>query len=165
MVFEELAYAFKEYVDNYSVNNAVGKDRMEENYKSVSFTKLERGKQSEMPNCCARFSGTMTENKFHNHSETLSESSERQSANQSMKNCFALNDTVTRSDSFDKCDDTSLKQPPDFYNCSNYLDNYVTKLAAWRLALDTVFVILGIDTFIQTGFTDDIVDKKGHSGL
>ena len=61
--------------------------------------------------------------------------------------------------------DVLHKQSADCDPFSDYFDDYVTQLQAWRTALDTVFVILGIDSFVQTGLTDENSDKSMHSAL
>ena len=165
VVFDELASAFKEFTDLYTAN--AGAVNMGENNKLPDFmarTKCDSGVDSLL----SQETSIQSNNLCINHSLQASQNSDDQIfVNQSMK---AVSDPDDKSESHDDnkstFSDKSPTQAHGFDNCSYYIDDCATKLAAWRKALDTVFVILGIDSFIQTGLTDESTDRKlCHSAL
>ena len=186
MVFDELANAFKEYVDIYTANTGTIKPKLEGNSKQDSFKsqtlsgqiQLSDAENSGDPLLKAKDRLTdvshqslglylKTNYLCGNHSMQVSQDLDHQHlVNQSRKAVSDLDDRTESQTAIDSyfCD-TSPTQPLEFSNYSNYLDDCATKLAAWRTALDTVFMILGIDSFIQTGLTDENMDRKCHSVL
>ena len=139
IVFEELANAFKEYVDTYLANTGFDQRVLATHTGTVI-------NQSE--NCGNH------EDLFESQSMDC-EYSLKQS-NQSVNYDISQNQSVDCDNFYDN-----------IYDCNTnvYFDDYATKLEAWRTALDTVFEILSIDSFVRTGLTDENFDKSVYSSL
>ena len=176
-VFDELSYAFKDYVDTYSVNVGIDKEMIKENIKYMNDTLVcrsemqmrEETRRAEtvcVTETVTEISGTIIQESYDNQSVSACQGTEKSLLSHTRKVDHNLDESlVAQSDLYSNLDEELQAQSVDCDNSCNYLDDYVTKLAAWRTALDTVFLILSIDSFIQTGLTDENVDNKVHSAL
>ena len=181
VIFDELANAFKDYADIHTANTGgkiweennkqgnfksqvfydsgealLGLKRMsfrqKENISDVSL--LSQGLSDKMNNFCGK------------HSMQASQDSDDQNFVNHSKKAVSDPDDKIESQIESTFSEASPTQRLDCDNCSYYIDDCATKLAVWKKALDTVFVILGIDSFIQTGLTDESSDRKlCHSAL
>ena len=139
IVFEELANAFKEYVDAYLANTGFDQRVLATHSETVI-------NQSES---CGNH-----EDLFEGQSWDGEHSLEQ--SNQSVNYDISRNQSADCDNSYDN-----------IYDCNTnvYFDDYATKVEAWRAALDAVFEILSIDSFVRTGLTDENFDKGVYSSL
>ena len=183
VIFDELANAFKDYVDIHTANTGVKileENNKQGNFKSQVFydsgeallgLKRKSFRQKENISDVSLLSQELSD-KMNNfcgkHSMQASQDSDDQNFVNHSRKAFSDPDEKTESpiEIESTFCDASPTQPLDCDNCSYYIDDCATKLAVWKKALDTVFVILGIDSFIQTGLTDESSDRKlCHSAL
>ena len=139
IVFEELATAFKEYVDTYLANTGFDQ-RVLAAHTGTVINQLE--------------SCDNQEDLFESQSMDCEHSLEQ--SNQSVNYDISQNQSADCDNSYDNIYD---------WNINVYFDDYATKVEAWRTALDTVFEILSIDSFVRTGLTDENFDKGVYSSL
>ena len=139
IVFEELANAFKEYVDTYLANTGLDQRVLATHTGTVI-------NQSES---CGNYVDL-----FESQSRDCEHSLEQ--SNQSVNYDISQNQSA---DCDHSCDN--------IYDCNTnvYFDDYATNVEAWRTALDAVFEILSIDSFVRTGLTDENFDKGVYSSL